>query len=99
MRSFKLPANFIVNGAKGLLNPARRIHLLSLLLSALVLSGATSIAVAQSVNSRVSGVVKDTAGAVVPASTEAHVSLTRLKRSSLSSPEMSVVSARSSSGE
>ena len=66
MRSFKLPANFIVNGAKGLLNPARRIHLLSLLLSALVLSGATSIAVAQSVSSRVSGVVKDTAGAMVP---------------------------------
>jgi hypothetical protein len=66
MRSFKLPANFIVNGAKGLLNPARRINLLSLLLSALVLSGVTSVAVAQSVNSRVSGVVKDTAGASVP---------------------------------
>jgi hypothetical protein len=41
-------------------------NLVSLLLSALLLSGAASIAFAQSVNSRVSGVVKDTAGAVVP---------------------------------
>ena len=66
MRSFKLPANILVKGARGLLSPARRINLLSLLLSALVLSGATSIAVAQSVNSRVSGLVKDSAGASVP---------------------------------
>lgn len=66
MRSFKLPANIIVNGARVVLNPARRINLLSLLLSALVLGSICSIAVAQSVNSRVSGVVKDTAGAVVP---------------------------------
>lgn len=66
MRSFKLPANILVNGARGLLNPVRRINLLSLLLSAMVLGGMSSIAVAQSVNSRVSGLVKDTAGAVVP---------------------------------
>ncbi len=66
MRSFKLPANIIVNGARILLNPVRHIHLLSLLLSALVLGSICSIAVAQSVNSRVSGIVKDTAGAVVP---------------------------------
>src|SRR5688500_5270210 len=66
MRSFKLPANTIVIGARVLLNPARRINLLSLLLSALVLSGIASIAVAQSTNSRVTGIVKDTAGAMVP---------------------------------
>jgi Carboxypeptidase regulatory-like domain len=66
MRSFKLPANILCVGARVLLSPGRRINLLSLLLSALVLSGATSIAVAQSVNSRVSGTVKDTAGASVP---------------------------------
>lgn len=66
MRSFKLPANILVNGVRGLFSPARQTFLLSLLLSALVLSGASSIAVAQSVNSRVSGIVKDTAGAVIP---------------------------------
>src|SRR5688500_11161013 len=66
MRSFKLPANTIVSGGRGLLNPARRLNFLSLLLSALVLGGITSIAVAQSVNSRVTGTVKDTAGASVP---------------------------------
>ncbi len=66
MRSLRLPANTIVGGARGLLSPARRLNLVSLLLSALLLSGATSIAVAQSVNSRVTGMVKDTAGASVP---------------------------------
>ena len=66
MRSFKLPANIIVNGARALFNPVRRINLLSLLLSALVLSGVSSIAVAQSTASRVTGIVKDTAGAMVP---------------------------------
>lgn len=66
MRSLKLPANTIVGGARGLLSPARRLNLVSLLLSALLLSGATSIAFAQSVNSRVTGLVKDTAGASVP---------------------------------
>ena len=65
MRSFKLPANNLCNGVRGLLNPSRRINLLSLLLSAMVLGGA-SFAVAQTVNSRVSGVVKDSAGASVP---------------------------------
>ena len=64
MRSFKLPA-ILCNGARGLLNSSRRINLLSLLLSALVLSGATSLAVAQTVNSRVTGTVKDSAGALV----------------------------------
>lgn len=66
MRSPQLPANIIVNGARVLPGPVRRINLLSLLLSAVVLGSICSIAVAQSVNSRVSGVVKDTAGAVVP---------------------------------
>lgn len=66
MRSLKLPANIIVSGARVLLNPVRRINPLSLLLSAVVLGSICSIAVAQSVNSRVSGTVKDTAGAVVP---------------------------------
>ncbi|HEU4435466.1 MAG TPA: TonB-dependent receptor [Pyrinomonadaceae bacterium] len=41
-------------------------NLVSLLLSAVLLGGATSIAFAQTVNSRISGIVKDTAGAVVP---------------------------------
>src|SRR5688572_8201653 len=66
MRSLKLPANIIVSGGRRLLKSARRINLVSLLLSALVLGGVTSIAVAQSVNSRVSGTVKDTAGASLP---------------------------------
>src|SRR5688572_27320725 len=66
MRSLKLPANIIVSGGRRLLRSARRINLVSLLLSALVLGGVTSIAVAQSVNSRVSGTVKDTAGASLP---------------------------------
>ncbi len=66
MRGFQLPANNLLSGIRRLLRPARRINLVSLLLSALVLSGVTSIAVAQAVNSRVSGIVKDTAGASVP---------------------------------
>ena len=65
MRSFQLPV-ISFSGARGVLNPARRMNLVSLLLSALLLGGATSIVFAQSVNSRISGVVKDTAGAVVP---------------------------------
>ena len=66
MRSFRLPVNNLLSGVRRLRKPARRINLISLLLSALVLGGVTSIAVAQSVNSRVSGLVKDTAGASVP---------------------------------
>ena len=66
MRGFQLPVNSIFSGARGVLNPARRINLVSLLLSVVLLGGATSIAFAQSVNSRISGIVKDTAGAVVP---------------------------------
>ncbi|HEY9503591.1 MAG TPA: carboxypeptidase-like regulatory domain-containing protein, partial [Pyrinomonadaceae bacterium] len=66
MRSFQLPVISIFSGVRGVLNPARRINLVSLLLSVLLLGGATSIAFAQSVNSRISGTVKDTAGAVVP---------------------------------
>jgi len=66
MRSFKLPANMLFNGVRAVPGPARRVYLLSLLLSALVLGGTSSIAFAQSVNSRVSGIVKDTAGAVIP---------------------------------
>jgi len=66
MRSFQLPANNVLSGVRRLRNPSRRVNLVSLLLSALVLSGVTSIAVAQAVNSRVSGLVKDTAGASVP---------------------------------
>ncbi len=66
MRGFQLPANKLFSGVRRRLRPARRINLVSLLLGALVLSGVTSIAVAQAVNSRVSGIVKDTAGASVP---------------------------------
>ncbi|HEU4869821.1 MAG TPA: carboxypeptidase-like regulatory domain-containing protein, partial [Pyrinomonadaceae bacterium] len=66
MRSFQLPANNLLSGVRSVLKSARRVNLVSLLLSAMVLSGVTSIAVAQSVNSRVSGIVKDTAGASVP---------------------------------
>src|SRR6185369_6642169 len=66
MRSFQLPVISIFSDIRGVLNPARRMNLVSLLLSALLLGGATSIVFAQSVNSRISGVVKDTAGAVVP---------------------------------
>ena len=66
MRSFQLPANKLFSGVRSVLKSARRVNLVSLLLSAMVLSGVTSIAVAQSVNSRVSGIVKDTAGASVP---------------------------------
>jgi carboxypeptidase family protein len=66
MRSLKLPVNSIFSSVRAVLNPARRVNLVSLLLSALLLGGATSVAFAQTVNTRVSGVVKDTAGAVVP---------------------------------
>jgi len=66
MRSFKLPANILVNGAIQKLRPAWRFNLFSLLLSALVLFGASSIAVTQQVTTRINGTVKDTAGATVP---------------------------------
>ena len=66
MRGFQLPANNLLSGVRRLLDPSRRINLVSLLLSALVLGCVTSIGIAQVVNSRVSGLVKDTAGASVP---------------------------------
>ncbi len=66
MRSFKLPANILLSGVRRLPAPARRVNLVSLLLSVVLLGGVTSIAVAQSVNSRVTGIVKDSAGAVLP---------------------------------
>jgi len=66
MRSFKLPAKILVNGAIQKLRPAWRFNLFSLLLSALVVFGASSIAVTQQVTTRINGTVKDTAGATVP---------------------------------
>ena len=66
MRSFKLPANTLVNGAVQKPNPARRLKLFSLLLSALVLTCASSVAIAQQVTTRINGTIKDTAGATVP---------------------------------
>jgi hypothetical protein len=49
-----------------MINSARRIHLLTILLTALVLCASSSIALSQSVTTRVNGTVKDTAGATVP---------------------------------
>jgi hypothetical protein len=66
MRSFKLPANILVNGATRNLKPAWRFNLFSLLLSALILFGASSIAVTQQVTTRINGTIKDSAGATVP---------------------------------
>jgi hypothetical protein len=66
MRSFKLPANILVNGAVEVFRSARRWNLPTLLFSALVVLGMCSVAVSQTVSTRVSGVVKDTAGATVP---------------------------------
>jgi len=66
MRSFMLPANILVNGAVGALRSTRRLKLPTLLFSALVVLGLCSVAISQTVSTRVSGVVKDTAGATVP---------------------------------
>ena len=65
MRSLKLPANFIVSGGRRLLKSARRINLVS----PAKCFGAWRRSFHRCctpVNSRVTGVVKDTAGAVVP---------------------------------
>lgn len=66
MRSFKRPANILVNGVTWRLSPVWRFNLFSLLLSALILFGASSIAVTQQVTTRINGTVKDSAGATVP---------------------------------
>src|ERR1051325_5365238 len=66
MRSFKLPASFLVDGAVDVFRSAGRWNLPTLLLSVLVLLGMCSVAISQTVSTRVSGVVKDTAGATVP---------------------------------
>lgn len=66
MRSFKLPANILVNGATQKLRPAWRFNPFTLLLSALFLFSASSIAVTQQVSTRINGTVKDSAGATVP---------------------------------
>jgi hypothetical protein len=65
MRRFK-PANTLVNGAARKPNSAQRFNLFSLLLTALVLTCASSLAIAQQVTTRINGTVKDTAGATVP---------------------------------
>ena len=65
MRSFKLPANTLVNGAAQKPSSARRLNLFSLLLSALLIS-ASSLVVAQQVTTRINGTVKDSAGATIP---------------------------------
>ena len=64
MRSFKLPAHAFAIGAAQAFSPVRRINFFTLLLSTFVLCG--SVAFSQTVTSRVSGTVKDTAGANVP---------------------------------
>src|SRR5215213_8600446 len=64
MRSFKLPADAF--GARHVISPVRPFNFFTLLLSTLVLCGSMSIAFSQIVTSRVSGTVKDTAGANVP---------------------------------
>ena len=66
MRSFKLPANILVNGAVEVFRSTRRWNLPTLVFSALVVLGMCSVAMSQTVSTRVSGVVKDTAGATVP---------------------------------
>ncbi|HKG98305.1 MAG TPA: TonB-dependent receptor, partial [Pyrinomonadaceae bacterium] len=66
MRSFQLPAHAFVRGAVQVFNPARRINLFTVLLSTFVLCGTISVAFSQIVTSRVSGTVKDSAGATVP---------------------------------
>ncbi len=66
MRSFKLPAHALVSSAARLLNRAQRDNLVTLLLSTFVLCGSVSITFSQTVTSRISGTVKDIAGATVP---------------------------------
>jgi hypothetical protein len=65
MRSFTLPATFL-NGAVEMLSSARRSNLHTLLFSVLVVLGICSVAISQTVSTRVSGTVKDVAGATVP---------------------------------
>ena len=65
MRSFPLQ-NILVDGAVDAFRSARRCKLLTLLVSGLVVLGMCSVAISQTVSTRVSGVVKDTAGATVP---------------------------------
>jgi len=62
MRSFKLPASILFNGVFR----STRHWKPTLLFSALVILGMCSVAISQTVSTRVSGVVKDTAGATVP---------------------------------
>src|SRR5689334_5831452 len=66
MRSFGLPANILVSGAAEVFRSARPLNLPTLLFSVLVVLGMCSVAISQTVSTRVSGVVKDTAGATVP---------------------------------
>ena len=66
MRSFLLPANILCTGATQKLKPMWRFNFFSLLLSALVLFGASSIAFTQQVTTRITGTIKDSAGATVP---------------------------------
>jgi len=60
------PANILVNGAVELFRSARPLNLPTLVFSALLVLGLCSVAISQTVTTRVSGVVKDTAGATVP---------------------------------
>src|SRR5689334_24608808 len=60
------PANILVRGAAEVFRSARPLHLPTLLFSVLVVLGMCSVAISQTVSTRVSGVVKDTAGATVP---------------------------------
>src|SRR6185437_12686854 len=66
MRSFTLPAKILVNGAVEFVRSTRRWNLPTLLVSFLMVLGMCSVAISQTVSTRVSGVVKDTAGATVP---------------------------------
>ena len=60
------PANILVSGAADVFRSARPLNLPTLLFSVLVVLGMCSVAISQTVSTRVSGVVKDTAGATVP---------------------------------
>lgn len=62
----KLPASILVNSAVEVFRSARRWNLLTFVFSVLVVLGMCSVAISQTVSTRVSGVVKDTAGATVP---------------------------------
>src|SRR5690348_3112163 len=60
------PANILVSGAADVFRSARPLNLPTLLFSVLVVLGMCSVAISQTVTTRVNGVVKDTAGATVP---------------------------------